>query len=582
MSSNRPPQQVNKLPDCHLTKLPSNCLPFLPSSAAAAASVCTSPPGSNLPAGSKVIASSSSGNSTIINLLNSAPAAMTNKSSAVTPTPTPTTPGPGPGPPTLVNAFSGLVSPPPSSAASSSSQYGNSPATPVTGTMNVSLATPGGEMENTQQQQQQHHHQIHVQHISKPLTKQQMNRLLNGGNDSPGLSSPSPSEGSGPEQSQQHQSVRVTMSALASQLASPPAIMTNSIIQANKHMAAAAAAAAAAAQGGAVKLSLQATGQGGAQTVYGLNGLHQGVTAGAIQQQQQSQLQATRLNSPGSDSNHSTASSFSLSMPTLNNLLAAGSGTLTREAIGGPASVGASSSNGGNSMPPSPSPVNVNVNKQQTAGNILTIHASPGGGAGAGAGVGMGASGVPLTSGCLISNTTSNSSGIVGAGNAINNSVAAALNNNSMLIDRLTAMANSGGGGGGGSGSGLGNIQTTTGSHGMVVNSIASPASILQKMAVSQQQQQQQQFTMPAASPKSGGVASSGATVLQNIQLQGSSQVVSGSVSPQTNNSSATLMQAQPTGGTTTTLNLQGLNLASLQGAMATIPGLQNVQVFTD
>lgn len=38
-------------------------------------------------------------------------------------------------------------------------------------------------------------------------------------------------------------------------------------------------------------------------------------------------------------------------------------------------------------------------------------------------------------------------------------------------------------------------------------------------------------------------------------------------------------MQAQGTSGTTTTLNLQGLNLASLQGAMATIPGLQNVQV---
>lgn len=356
----------------------------------------------------------------------------------------------------------------------------------------------------------------------------------------------------------------MTMSALASQLASPPAIMTNSIIQANKHIAAAAAAA----QGGAVKLSLQSA-QGGGQTVYGLNGLHQGVNASTVQQQQQqTQLQATRLNSPGSDSNHSTASSFSLSMPTLNNLLAAGSGTLTREVIGGPASVGASSSNGGNSMPPSPSPVN--VNKQQTAGNILTIHASPGGVGLGGAGVGMGASGVPLTSGCLISNNTSES-GIVGAGNTINNSVAASLNNNSMLIDRLTAMANSGGGS-----SGVGNIQNTTGSHGMVVNSIASSASILQKLAAGQQQQQQQ-FTMPAASPKSGGVATA-ATLLQNIQLQ-ANQVVSGSVSPQTNNSGATIMQTQPA-GTTTTLNLQGLNLASLQGAMATIPGLQNVQVF--
>lgn len=28
-----------------------------------------------------------------------------------------------------------------------------------------------------------------------------------------------------------------------------------------------------------------------------------------------------------------------------------------------------------------------------------------------------------------------------------------------------------------------------------------------------------------------------------------------------------------------TTLNLQGINLSSLQGAMATFPGLQNVQV---
>lgn len=83
-----------------------------------------------------------------------------------------------------------------------------------------------------------HHQQQQQQHLSKPLTKQQMTRLLNGGTESPGLSSPSPSEGSGSEQQQQHHqsNVRVTMSALASQLASPPAIMTNSIIQANKHL----------------------------------------------------------------------------------------------------------------------------------------------------------------------------------------------------------------------------------------------------------------------------------------------------------------------------------------------------------
>lgn len=100
-------------------------------------------------------------------------------------------------------------------------------------------------------------------------------------------------------------------------------------------------------------------------------------------------------------------------------------------------------------------------------------------------------------------------------------------------------------------------------------------------MNASQQQQHQQQFTMPAASPKSMGGGAT--TVLQNIQLQASPVCASGNVSPQTGGMSgaaAAMMQGsgQAT-GTTTTLNLQGLNLASLQGAMATIPGLQNVQV---
>lgn len=181
-----------------------------------------------------------------------------------------------------------------------------------------------------------------------------------------------------------------------------------------------------------------------------------------------------------------------------------------------------------------------------------------------------------------------------------------ALNNNSMLIDRLTAMANSS------SGSGVG----VAGPGGqMNANSISSgvnvPTSILQLQSQSpflanamaqattnvvgskvlvnnnnsnnnnhtnpSQQQQQQQFTIPAASPKSSG--GGGTPVLQNIQLQ-ASPVVSGNVSPQTGiaGSGATIMQGQTT-GTTTTLNLQGLNLASLQGAMASIPGLQNVQV---
>lgn len=184
-----------------------------------------------------------------------------------------------------------------------------------------------------------------------------------------------------------------------------------------------------------------------------------------------------------------------------------------------------------------------------------------------------------------------------------------ALNNNSMLIDRLTAMANSSSSSGGGGVAGPGGQ--------MNANSISSgvnvPTSILQLQSQSpflanamaqatsnvvgskvlvnnnnsnnnnhtntsqQQQQQQQQFTIPAASPKSSG--GGGTPVLQNIQLQ-ASPVVSGNVSPQTGiaGSGATIMQGQTT-GTTTTLNLQGLNLASLQGAMASIPGLQNVQV---
>lgn len=533
---------------------------------------------------------SGSSNSTIINLLNSAPAAMTNKLG---------TSGTGghstPGPPTLVNAFSGLVSPPPSSVASSSSQYGNSPATPITGTANAvgpSLVSHEEPQQSILIQQQQ---------LTKPLTKQQMTRLLNGGTESPGLSSPSPSEGSGTEQQQQQQqqSSRVTMSALASQLASPPAIMTNSIIQANKHLVAAQQQQAAA----AVKVNL--TGQG--NTVYGLNGLHQGATivhqgttsrvnssstptppppiggGGGVSSSSSRRDILANIMSPGSDSNHSTASSFSLSMPTLNNLLASGPtsvGGMSREIIGGPSSVGGTSSNGGNSMPPSPSHgtqmvvsagVGVLTNKVTTSGgNILTIHASPG----------------PGSSGGLISNNMTQSNQVTASGSAAMN--------NSMLIDRLTAMANSGTSGGAAGGG----VVTGT-----VTNNVAVPTSILQlqsqspflanvmsatggggsKMVVTnssnlsqqqqpQQQHQTQQFTIPVASPKGGTVTQQ--TVLQNIQLQAASTgspVVSGNVSPQTGTGGG--------GQQTTTLNLQGLNLASLQGAMATIPGLQNVQV---
>lgn len=48
------------------------------------------------------------------------------------------------------------------------------------------------------------------------------------------------------------------------------------------------------------------------------------------------------------------------------------------------------------------------------------------------------------------------------------------------------------------------------------------------------------------------------------------------------NSQSPIQTQSQPpttTVGQTTTLNLHGINLSSLQGAMATFPGLQNVQV---
>lgn len=44
-------------------------------------------------------------------------------------------------------------------------------------------------------------------------------------------------------------------------------------------------------------------------------------------------------------------------------------------------------------------------------------------------------------------------------------------------------------------------------------------------------------------------------------------------------NQTLTQPQSATTVGQTTTLNLHGINLSSLQGAMATFPGLQNVQV---
>ena len=227
-------------------------------------------------------------------------------------------------------------------------------------------------------------------------------------------------------------------------------------------------------------------------------------------------------------------------------------------------------------MPPSPSHgtqmvvsagVGVLTNKVTTSGgNILTIHASPG----------------PGSSGGLISNNVTQSNQVTASGSAAMN--------NSMLIDRLTAMANSGT-----SGAAAGVVTGT------VTNNVAVPTSILQlqsqspflanvmsaaggsKMVVTnssnlsqqqqpQQQHQTQQFTIPVASPKGSTVTQQ--AVLQNIQLQAASTgspVVSGNVSPQTGTGGG--------GQQTTTLNLQGLNLASLQGAMATIPGLQNVQV---
>lgn len=47
----------------------------------------------------------------------------------------------------------------------------------------------------------------------------------------------------------------------------------------------------------------------------------------------------------------------------------------------------------------------------------------------------------------------------------------------------------------------------------------------------------------------------------------------------QSPNQTVTQSQSATTVGQTTTLNLHGINLSSLQGAMATFPGLQNVQV---
>lgn len=80
------------------------------------------------------------------------------------------------------------------------------------------------------------------------------------------------------------------------------------------------------------------------------------------------------------------------------------------------------------------------------------------------------------------------------------------------------------------------------------------------------------QFTAP--SPKNISIQQ------QHIQVQSPSSSMSPLSSPppqqQQQQSQNQTIQTQPQ---TTTLNLQGLNLASLQGAMATIPGLQNVQV---
>lgn len=47
-------------------------------------------------------------------------------------------------------------------------------------------------------------------------------------------------------------------------------------------------------------------------------------------------------------------------------------------------------------------------------------------------------------------------------------------------------------------------------------------------------------------------------------------------------NQSANQQSQTATAGQTTTLNLHGINLSSLQGAMATFPQLQNVQVWNN
>lgn len=415
--------------------------------------------------------SSSSSNAAIISLLNSAPAAMTSSpvvnsslsATSLNPTSLP--------PETLLNA--------PTVPSKPSAVANNNAITiqGISGNQNIIAAAAPGNMRKItmqQHQQMQLQHQQQQQQTSRILNQNnliainavgniintsQLGSNNNGNNNTVHVTS----QEMGQQHQQQQLNVRVTMSALASQLASPPALMSNAVIQPQSFTF-------------AQQQSGQSSGHSTLKQQLQLNSgvpqqilLNAAATRNLLSQQQQQQQQAQVLRrdsmtapSPGSDSNASTASSttnIAFSMPGLNALLA-----------------------------------------------------------------------------------TSPTTSISGDGGPQSN-----LSSSSALMDRLT-----------GSSGGCGSQQSvpspsSTSSHFMSpspksttpllqqqlhqINQAQSPASSISPMSSPPPQQQQQQHHQ------------------QQQQIN----------------------QQQPT--QTTTLNLQGINLSSLQGAIATFPHLQNVQV---